>query len=228
MTHLPPGRFRVALSSLSMPLLLVAGHAAAGLFLVNLDLGLNQIQEPALRSLAKTVYGLFGLLVLNHPLVRPVIGAAILLLLWRRLRGEPVAWALDLLGVLLCLRCLLQFVLLNLLLLAPLRSGGLLLVQLVLFLPVITVAFGWLYWRLDTGAQRRGRAHLLFEEAPERVGVFEYLHLAVRSLFQIEPAGAIATSRLMKSLFVLHGVVMLDLIALTLSRAIGLASGGNA
>jgi hypothetical protein len=58
--------------------------------------------------------------------------------------------------------------------------------------------------------------------------VFEYLHLAVRSLFQIEPAGAIATSRLMKSLFVLHGVVMLDLIALTLSRAIGLASGGDA
>jgi len=32
----------------------------------------------------------------------------------------------------------------------------------------------------------------------------------------------------MKSLFVLHGVVMLDLIALTLSRAIGLASGGDA
>ena len=42
----------MALSSLSMPLLLVAGHAAAGLFLVNLDLGLNQIQEPSLRSRA--------------------------------------------------------------------------------------------------------------------------------------------------------------------------------
>jgi hypothetical protein len=32
----------------------------------------------------------------------------------------------------------------------------------------------------------------------------------------------------MKTLFVVHGVVMLNLMALTLSRAIGLASGGNA
>jgi hypothetical protein len=30
----------------------------------------------------------------------------------------------------------------------------------------------------------------------------------------------------MKTLFVIHGVMMLDLVALTLSRAIGLASGG--
>jgi hypothetical protein len=37
-----------------------------------------------------------------------------------------------------------------------------------------------------------------------------------------------ATTRIMKSLFVLHGVVMLNLIALTLSRAIGLATGGTA
>lgn len=228
MTAQPPGRLRVALSRLSIPLLLVAGHGAAGLFLVNLDLGLSQIQDPSMRGLAGAAYGLFSMLVLNHPLLRSVAGAGLLVLLWRSLRGRPVTWAIDLIGVLLCLRCILQFVLLNLLLLSPLRSGGLLLMQLVLFLPVITVAFGWLYWRLDTGALSQGRAHLRFEEATERVGVFEYLLLAVRSLFQIEPAGAIATSRLMKSLFVLHGVVMLDLIALTLSRAIGLASGGGA
>jgi hypothetical protein len=30
----------------------------------------------------------------------------------------------------------------------------------------------------------------------------------------------------MKTLFVIHGIMMLDLVALTLSRAIGLASGG--
>ncbi len=211
-----------------MPLLLVAGHAAAGLFLLNLDQGLTQIQELSLRRFAQGVYGLFSLLVVNHPLVRPLMGVAIAVVLWRSLRGRPIAWAIDLLGVLLCLRCALQFVLLNLLLLAPLRSGGLLLIQLVLFLPVITVAFGWVYWRLDTGARRLGRNHLRFEEPSEEAGVFDYLLLSVRSLLQLEPAGATAITRLMKSLFVLHGVVMLNLIALTLSRAIGLATGGTA
>ncbi|MCS5699952.1 hypothetical protein NZK32_12980 [Cyanobium sp. FGCU-52] len=227
MGNTTPMRFRPALSRLSMPLLLVAGHAAAGLFLVNLDKGLTQIQEPSLRRFSQGVYGLFSLLVVNHPLVRPVIGLAIAVVLWRSLRARPVAWAIDLLGSLLCLRCILQFVLLNLLLLAPLRSGGLLLIQLVLFLPVITVAFGWLYWRLDTGARAEGHHHLRFEDVEAQVGVFDYLLLSVRSLLQLEPAGATATSRLMKSLFVLHGVVMLNLMALTLSRAIGLASGGT-
>jgi|LakMenEpi03Aug12_release.lakeMendotaPanAssembly.Ray.scaffolds.fasta_scaffold171234_3 hypothetical protein len=221
-------RVRPALSRLSMPLLLVGGHAAAGLFLMNLDQGLTQIQEPSLRRFSQGVYGLFSLLVVNHPLVRPLMGVAIAALLWRSLRGRPIAWGIDLLGGLLCLRCILQFLLLNLLLLAPLRSGGLLLIQLVLFLPVITVAFGWLYWRLDTGARREGRIHLRFEEVEEQVGVFDYLLLSVRSLLQLEPAGAMATTRIMKSLFVLHGVVMLNLIALTLSRAIGLATGGTA
>ncbi|MCS5690393.1 hypothetical protein NZK33_00145 [Cyanobium sp. FGCU-6] len=221
-------RLAQVLSRLSMPLLLLAGHAAAGLFLVNLDHGLAQIEEPALRRFSQGVYGLFSLLVVNNPLVRPLVGVALAVVLWRSLRARPLAWAIDGLGVLLCLRCALQFVLLNLLLLAPLRSGGLLLIQLVLFLPVITVAFGWLYWRLDTGARRLGRNHLRFEEPSEEVGVFDYLLLSVRSLLQLEPAGAIATTRLMKSLFVLHGVVMLNLIALTLSRAIGLATGGTA
>lgn len=41
--------------------------------------------------------------------------------------------------------------LLTLLRLAPMRAGALLLSQLVLFLPVITGAFGWLSRRLDHG-----------------------------------------------------------------------------
>lgn len=221
------GSPRQALSRVSIPLLLVFGHACAGLFLLNLEQGLNQIREPSLRGVTALVYRMFGTLQVHHPLVRVLVLAALLVVLWRALRGRPLAWATDLLGVLLCLRCVLQFLLLNLLLLAPLRNGELLLIQLVLFLPVITVAFGWLYWRLDTGARRRGRCHLRFEEEPDRPVVFEYFLIAVRSLLQFEPAGATATTRLMKCLFVLHGIVMLDLMALTLSRAIGLASGGG-
>lgn len=222
-----PGSLHQRLSRLAVPLLLVLGHASAGLFLLNLEHGLSQIREPSLRGFTGLVYKMFGSLLVHHPMVRSLAIAAILLVLWRSLRGRPIGWATDLLGGLLCVRCTLQFLLLNLLLLAPLRNGELLLIQLVLFLPVITVAFGWLYWRLDTGARQVGRCHLRFEEEPDRPVVFEYFLMAVRSLLQFEPAGATATSRLMQCLFVLHGIVMLDLMALTLSRAIGLASGGG-
>jgi hypothetical protein len=102
--------------------------------------------------------------------------------------------------------------LLTLLRLAPMRAGALLLSQLVLFLPVITGAFGWLSRRLDHGG----------DSAP-----FASFHLADRMLLSCEPSGAIASTRLMKTMCLVRGVVMLDRVALTLSRAIGLASGGG-
>lgn len=46
------------------------------------------------------------------------------------------------------------------------------------------------------------------------------------ALHQFEPKGATPTTRLMKSLSMLHGIIMLDLVALALSRAIALSSGG--
>jgi uncharacterized membrane protein len=132
----------------------------------------------------------------------------------------------DLLGVLLTLRCFVIFILLNLLLLSQLRAGALLLTQLILFLPVITLNFGWLYWRLDAGARMKGRRHMRFAEDDDSPEPFDYFYIATRTLLQFEPSGAVAASRPMKTLFIIHGVMMLDLVALTLSRAISLASGG--
>lgn len=209
-----------------MLLTLLAGHACAGLFVGNLASGLTEIGDSSIRRYALFVYRLFEVLVLRNPPLRLAVLALALLLLVRVLRGLPIRQGLDVLGAFLCLRCLLQFLLLNLLLLSPLRAGGLLLGQLVLFLPVITVAFGWLYWRLDTGARAQGRVHIRFEEETA-LAPFDYFLASARSLLQFEPTGATAVTRLMQSLFLLHGVVMLDLVALTLSRAIGLASGGS-
>jgi hypothetical protein len=114
---------------------------------------------------------------------------------------------------------------LNLLLLSRLKAGGLLLLELLLFIPVITINFGWLYWRLDSAARARGGAHIRFSEEAGTLDPFDYFHISSMTLLQFEPSGATATSRLMKTLFVIHGAMMLDLVALTLSRAIGLASG---
>ena len=104
-------------------------------------------------------------------------------------------------------------------------SCHLLLTQLLLFLPVITLNFGWLYWRLDMGARAKGSQQIKFAEDDAAPRVFDYFYIATRTLMQFEPTGAEARSRAMKALFVLHGIMMLDLMALTLSRAIALASG---
>lgn len=209
----------------SIPLwILLAGHVFAALFLRNLGLGLDQIDDASLRSLAG------GISVCHHFVVRwiaPVVLLLVLLIQVRIALRKPVQPGLDLLGLLLSFRCLMMFLLLNLLLLSHLKAGGMLLMQLLLFIPVITLNFGWLYWRLDSAARREGRSHIRFSEDVGKLDPFDYFYVAAMTLLQFEPSGASPTSRLMKSLFVIHGVMMLDLVALTLSRAISLASGGG-
>ena len=214
---------------IAQPLLLALGHLAAALFIVNLGDAPAQVASPWLRQALLTYHNLYVKGIVYHPYSRLAMVVLVVLVIIQALRRRPLRWATDLIGGLLCLRCLVQFAVLNLLLLAPLKAGGLLLAQLVSFLPVITVAFGWLYWRLDCGARQQGRSHLRFHDSNDEAAprFFEYVHASAITLLQFDPTVASPTSRLMKSLFVLHGVMMMDLVALTLSRAIGLASGGG-
>ena len=216
------GRFKRWWANTWQIWVLAAGHQFATLFLSNLAAGLGQINDPEVRGLALGVNHLYGLITSGPLPLRTVSGLLVVVLLLQSLRQPPSRRAIDLLGALLGLRCGLQFVLLNLMLLAPLKAGSLLLLQLLLFLPLITLNFGWLYWRLDSGSRLRGRSQIRFEEEPPHP--FDYFHVAAIALLQFDPSGAKALTRPMKALFVLHGVVMMDLVALTLSRAIGLAS----
>lgn len=204
-------------------LILVAGHLFATIFMRNLGAGIDDIADPSAARLARGFYSVFQFIMLH---ITPFLGAFLLFIIYRVWRGKNAQWGIDILGGVLTLRCFIIFILLNLLLLSQLRAGGLLLMQLILFLPVVTLNFGWLYWRLDTGARIKGGKDIRFAEDDDSPSPFDYFHIATRTLLQFEPSGASAVSKTMKTLFVIHGIMMLDLVALTLSRAISLASGG--
>jgi hypothetical protein len=202
--------------------ILVAGHLFAAIFVKDLGYGLDQIDDANVKNIA-------SFLKETHSLMRgwimPVMLVLVVAVQIQIARAKPVQRAVDVVGGLLVFRCLTQFIMLNLLLLSRLKAGGLLLLELLLFIPVITIAFGWIYWRLDSAARARGGTHIRFSEEAGTLDPFDYFHISSMTLLQFEPSGATATSRLMKTLFVVHGAMMLDLVALTLSRAIGLASG---
>ena len=201
----------------------VVGQAFASIFMQNLGAGIGDIADPWAARLSQIFYSAFS--ITRNYLALPVV-VFLIFLGYRIWRGKSAQWGIDIIGGLLTVRCFVIFVLLNLLLLSQLRAGALLLTQLILFLPVITLNFGWLYWRLDAGARLEGRQHIRFAEDDDSPSPFDYFYIATRTLLQFEPTGASAATRLMKALFVIHGIMMLDLVALTLSRAIALASGG--
>lgn len=203
--------------------ILILGHFFATSFLKDLGNGLDQIDDEQVKKMGLMLKHLFS--NYSHWILPP--GMALLAFVQIQLiRRKQVQWGLDIFGALLGFRCAGQFVMLNLLLLSHLKAGGMLLLQLILYIPVITIFFGWLYWRVDSAARARGEAHIKFSSEMGELDPFDYFHISAMTLLQFEQSGASATSRLMKTLFVIHGIMMLDLVALTLSRAIGLASGG--
>lgn len=208
----------------SLPLwVLLVGHLCASSFLKDLGRGLDQIDDVEVKQAALFLQNIFH--SYSHWILPPAL-AFFAFIQIQVIRNKPIQWGIDIFGGLLGFRCACQFVMLNLLLLSHLKAGGMLLLQLILYIPVITIFFGWLYWRIDSGARAKGKTHIRFSSEMGDLDTFDYFHISAMTLLQFEQSGASATSRLMKTLFVIHGVMMLDLVALTLSRAIGLASGG--
>ena len=112
------------------------GHVFAALFLKNLGVGVDQIDDPQVMSVAHLFSKIHHLLVFW---VAPFALAFIAFLQIQLIRGKSAGWGIDLIGGLLTFRCLVIFLMLNLLLLSHLKAGGLLLMQLILFIPVITI-----------------------------------------------------------------------------------------
>ena len=204
---------------------LVAAHLAGSLFVNNLAHGLLQINHAGVREFTKGLYWTYSFLAMGPVPLRLIMSGLIVVLAIRLWQGRSARLGCDILGSILCVRCLMELLVMNLLLIAPLKNGAMLLVQLILFLPVVIINFGWLYWRWDHFSRLQGKPQIKFDEADP--DAFDYFHISINTLLQFEPSGAKPLSKRMKALFNIHGVVMMDLVALTLSRAIGLATGGG-
>ena len=109
----------------------------------------------------------------------------------------------------------------NLLLVAPIKSPVLLIVELLLFIPIILICFSWWYWRINAGRSIRDLPPaILVHDAP---GAMEYFFFAAEVCFDYSQDSF--KSAASKALGLLNGFVVLDIFGLTLSRAVDLAIG---
>jgi hypothetical protein len=145
--------------------------------------------------------------------------------------GKSNRLLLDCMGLFLLARTLIGFVMLNLLIINPLSDNMLLLRQFLCFMPALILGWGWLYWRLDQGARRKGRQLLLFpEDCPndlrEPLSTFDYYYHSAMVAFIFELSEVEPLTKPMKVLFLVNAGMMLDLVGLVLTQAIGLAGTG--
>ncbi|MCP4942751.1 MAG: hypothetical protein ACR2N1_06510 [Rubripirellula sp.] len=145
--------------------------------------------------------------------------------------GKSNRLLLDCMGFFLIARTFVGFVMLNLLIINPLSDNMLLLRQFLCFMPALILGWGWLYWRLDQGARRKGRQLLLFpEDSPndlrEPLSTFDYYYHSAMVAFIFELSEVEPLTKPMKVLFLINAGMMLDLVGLVLTQAIGLAGTG--
>jgi len=161
-----------------------------------------------------------------HPVAMLVCGvwlAALALALGRGRR--PPRWTFDGLGVWFSLRLLAEYLTINGLIFEGSKvEPGVLLGQIVLYLPYFVITWGWIFHRLDLVNQDQpGRIVVLSDADPTRTNsAFDYYHASISTLLNKGKPTIAGVSRTGRLLVLLYLAMVLGLYALTFARILQL------
>ena len=155
----------------------------------------------------------------EHPLGAIFLIFILGLIIWILL-GKQARFATDVYATVLSFAWLLELVSMNLLLVSPLKDPVLLLVELVLFVPIILIGFSWWYWRLNHQSRvGKGKAAITFDKKPTP---FSYFAKTASIVVSDTTEHGVCETDTARALRIMNGFVVLDIFGLTLSRAVGL------
>ncbi|MEN9496727.1 MAG: hypothetical protein RLZZ137_1767 [Cyanobacteriota bacterium] len=148
-----------------------------------------------------------------HPLAMLVFGVWLLVMVVWIVRHRPLPrWSFDGLGCWFCLRLVVEFLIINVLIFEPtLVAPGVLLSQIVLYLPFFVVCWGWFFHRLDwVGRGQPGQILQLTDLSPtHELGRFDYFHSAINTLLnKSKPTIAGVSRRGRIAVLIFNGMVL--------------------
>ena len=185
------------------------------------NLELDAIGDGSVKDLLKISHSFLDALTNHEHLIGGIFFVYISIVIIWRLFGKPGRLATDLVAIFLSLCWIIEFVIMNLLLVAPIKSPILLITELLLFIPIIVICFSWWYWRLNL--QRKNNKvspAIILDDKP---GAIEYFFFAAEIFFNYSQESCKTTAA--KLLRLINGFIVLDIFGLTLSRAVDLAIG---
>ena len=155
----------------------------------------------------------------EHPLGAIFLIFILMIIIWI-LFGKQARFVTDVYATVLSFAWLLELVSMNLLLVSPLKDPVLLLVELVLFVPIILIGFSWWYWRLNHKSRLgKGKAAITFDKKPTP---FSYFAKTASIVVSDTTEHGVCETDTARALRIMNGFVVLDIFGLTLSRAVGL------
>ena len=142
-----------------------------------------------------------------------------ILIVWIIL-GQKARIATDIFAIYLTICWILELICMNLLLVSPILNPVFMLVELVLFIPIILIGFSWWYWRLNHQSRiGKGDPSITFDKPPTYLSYF--IKTACVAVNDTTEHG-VCQSDTAKLVRIINGFVVMDVFGLTLSRAVGL------
>ena len=184
------------------------------------NLNLDDVEDSPVKNLLENIH-----LVLDsftnyeHPLGAIFLIFILGLIIWDLL-GKDSRLLSDIYAIILSFAWLLELASMNLLLVSPLKDPVLLLVELVLFVPIVLIGFSWWYWRLNHSSRLgKGKAAITFDKKPTP---FSYFAKIASVVVSDTTEHGVCETDVARALRIMNGFVVLDIFGLTLSRAVGL------
>ena len=184
------------------------------------NLNLDDVDDSPVKGLLENIHLiLYSFTNYEHPLGAIFLIFILGLIIWILL-GKQARFATDVYATVLSFAWLLELVSMNLLLVSPLKDPVLLLVELVLFVPIILIGFSWWYWRLNHQSRLgKGKAAITFDKKPTP---FSYFAKTASIVVSDTTEHGVCETDIARALRIMNGFVVLDIFGLTLSRAVGL------
>ena len=142
------------------------------------------------------------------------------------LRNAQRRFLVDAIAIYFTIRLLTLFTFINLLIFLKTSDHALVVAQLLLFLPCLLLIWGWIYWRIDTRSLlNTGKRIFSFKLAEGATPtIYDYFLVSFTSLLSHTLSGFSGETRTARTLIFIHGIMMWDIMGLTLSRAIAMIS----
>jgi hypothetical protein len=184
------------------------------------NLNLNDVDDSPVKVFLENIHLILDSFTnYEHPLGAIFLIFILGLIIWILL-GKQARFATDVYATVLSFAWLLELVSMNLLLVSPLKDPVLLLVELVLFVPIILIGFSWWYWRLNHQSRLgKGKAAITFDKKPTP---FSYFAKTASIVVSDTTEHGVCETDTARALRIMNGFVVLDIFGLTLSRAVGL------
>ena len=184
------------------------------------NLNLDDVDDSPVKGLLENIHLILDSFTnYEHPLGAIFLIFILILIIWILL-GKQARFVTDVYATVLSFAWLLELVSMNLLLVSPLKDPVLLLVELVLFVPIILIGFSWWYWRLNHQSRLgKGKAAITFDKKPTP---FSYFAKTASIVVSDTTEHGVCETDTARALRIMNGFVVLDIFGLTLSRAVGL------